>query len=93
MLHNPSPVRAAPSCPRSPRAGLYGAAGITAHHVVLKPPFVLDTAHVLHDADLVVVGNPTNPHLGAAPPRAALELRRPGRILVVDEAFADAIVG
>lgn len=44
-------------------------------------------------ADLVVVGNPTNPTSVLHPARSLLALRRPGRIVVVDEAFADAVVG
>jgi histidinol-phosphate aminotransferase len=45
------------------------------------------------DADLVVVGNPTNP-TGVLHPSATLRaLRAPGRIVLVDEAFADAIPG
>ncbi|MFH4189075.1 aminotransferase class I/II-fold pyridoxal phosphate-dependent enzyme, partial [Acinetobacter baumannii] len=45
------------------------------------------------DADLVVLGNPTNP-TSVLHPRAAIEaLRRPGRLIVVDEAFADLTLG
>ena len=45
------------------------------------------------EADLVVVGNPTNPTSVLHPREQILALRRPGRIVVVDEAFADAIPG
>jgi histidinol-phosphate aminotransferase len=45
------------------------------------------------EADLVVVGNPTNP-TGVLHPAATLRaLRRPGRVVLVDEAFADAVPG
>jgi cobyrinic acid a,c-diamide synthase len=45
------------------------------------------------EADLVVVGNPTNP-TGVLHPAEVLErLRRPGRVMVVDEAFMDAVPG
>ncbi|UFT00027.1 pyridoxal phosphate-dependent aminotransferase [Nocardia huaxiensis] len=44
-------------------------------------------------ADLVVVGNPTNPTSVLHPVQSILGLRRPGRIVVVDEAFQDAIPG
>jgi histidinol-phosphate aminotransferase len=60
--------------------------------VVLDAPFTLDAAAALpEDADLVVVGNPTNPTSVLHTRDQLLALRRPGRILVVDEAFADAI--
>lgn len=69
------------------------AAGIPIGHVVLDAPFGLAGAAVPEDADLVVVGNPTNP-TGVLHSRAEiLALRRPGRIVVVDEAFADAVPG
>ena len=55
--------------------------------------FVLDPAHVDPNADLVLVGNPTNP-TGVLHPRTAVEsLVGPGRVVVVDEAFMDAIPG
>jgi len=44
-------------------------------------------------ADLVVVGNPTNPTSVLHTRERLLALRRPGRILVVDEAFADSLPG
>ena len=54
--------------------------------------FVLDPGTVADDVDLVMIGNPTNP-TGRLHPRAAvLGLRRPGRVVVVDEAFMDAVV-
>ena len=45
------------------------------------------------DADLVVVGNPTNPTAVLHPAAALRALGRPGRVVVVDEAFADALPG
>ena len=53
--------------------------------------FTLDPAAIPASADLVVVGNPTNP-TGVLHPAALIgELRRPGRLVVVDEAFMDAV--
>ena len=45
------------------------------------------------EADLVVVGNPTNPTAVLHAREELLALRRPGRTIVVDEAFADAVPG
>jgi histidinol-phosphate/aromatic aminotransferase/cobyric acid decarboxylase-like protein len=68
-------------------------AGHEVTEVVLPRPFRLDAALVPDDADLVVVGNPTNP-TGVLHPAAALEeLVRPGRVVVVDEAFMDVVPG
>ena len=60
---------------------------------MLAPPFSLAGAAVPDEADLVVVGNPTNPTAVLHTREQILALRRPGRIVVVDEAFADAIPG
>ncbi|WP_428338729.1 Rv2231c family pyridoxal phosphate-dependent protein CobC [Mycobacterium sp.] len=68
-------------------------AGVAVRHVVLDPPFGLDGAQVPDEADLVVVGNPTNPTAVLHTRDQILALRRPGRIVVVDEAFADAVPG
>jgi histidinol-phosphate aminotransferase len=75
-----------------PEAAL-AASGVPFEHVVLAPPFELTDAVVPDEADLVVVGNPTNPTSVLHTREQILALRRPGRILVVDEAFADAIPG
>jgi histidinol-phosphate aminotransferase len=75
-----------------PEAAL-AAAGVPLRHVVLPAPFRLAGADVPDDAGLVVVGNPTNPTAVLHPRSEILALRRPGRIVVVDEAFADAVPG
>ncbi|HEY0933145.1 MAG TPA: Rv2231c family pyridoxal phosphate-dependent protein CobC [Trebonia sp.] len=69
------------------------AAGHQVDRVILPFPYTLGPGLVPEDADLVFVGNPTNP-TSAAPPRdALLALPRPGRTVVVDEAFADCLPG
>ncbi|MGW3360177.1 Rv2231c family pyridoxal phosphate-dependent protein CobC [Streptomyces bungoensis] len=55
--------------------------------------FRLDPSAVPADADLVVIGNPTNPTSVLHPAEAVVRLARPGRVLVVDEAFMDAVPG
>lgn len=55
--------------------------------------FALDPAAVPDDADLVVVGNPTNPTGRLHPAADLLALRRPGRLVLVDEAFIDTVPG
>ncbi|MCW2826021.1 MAG: cobyrinic acid a,c-diamide synthase [Aeromicrobium sp.] len=53
--------------------------------------FVLDPALVPHDADLVMIGNPTNPTSVLHPEQTIRRLLRPGRVVVVDEAFMDSV--
>jgi histidinol-phosphate aminotransferase len=94
LLPNLRPARAAVVAPSFTEPALaLSAAGVPVHHVVLESPFGLDGAHVPDDADLVVVGNPTNPTSVLHPREQLLALRRPGRLLVVDEAFADSVPG
>jgi histidinol-phosphate aminotransferase len=69
------------------------AAGHQADQVILPFPFALDPTLVPADADLVFIGNPTNPTSVAHPRDVLLQLVRPGRIVVVDEAFADCLPG
>lgn len=76
----------------APEAALR-AAGHRVERLILDPPFVLDPALVPADADLVVLGNPTNPTSVLHPPEVVAALARRGRLLVVDEAFADCVPG
>ncbi|MGV9813026.1 Rv2231c family pyridoxal phosphate-dependent protein CobC [Streptomyces cellulosae] len=70
-------------------------AGHTVDRVLLRASdgFRLDPAAVPEDADLVVIGNPTNPTSVLHPAASVAQLARPGRTLVVDEAFMDAVPG
>lgn len=75
-------------------------AALRAHGVpvarVLRDPrrgFALDPAAVPAEADLVIVGNPVSPSGTLDPASALLALRRPGRVVVVDEAFMDLVPG
>lgn len=74
-----------------PEAALL-AAGHRVERVLLpeEAGFRLDPALVPRDADLVYLGNPTNPTSVLHPAELVTRLARPGRILVVDEAFADS---
>ena len=94
LLANLRPRLAALIAPSftEPEAAL-AAAGVPLAHVVLAPPFSLADGLVPDDADLVVVGNPTNPTSVLHTREQILALRRPGRIVVVDEAFGDAVPG
>ena len=70
-------------------------AGHTPEHVLLDAAagFAIDPDAVPADADLVVVGNPTNPTSVLHPEATLRALARPGRMLVVDEAFMDSVPG
>ena len=54
---------------------------------------LLRPAAVPAEADLVVVGNPTNPTAVLHPAATLRALCAPGRVVLVDEAFADAVPG
>lgn len=69
------------------------AAGRRVDRVVLHGDFRLCADAVPPDADLVVVGNPTNPTSVLHPAATLAALAAPGRTLVVDEAFADCVPG
>jgi histidinol-phosphate aminotransferase len=67
--------------------------GCRVERVVLAPPFDLAAASVPEEADMVVVGNPTNPTSRLHAAGCVRRLARPGRTLVVDEAFMDTVPG
>jgi len=73
-----------------PEAALQNA-GHRVERVLLRAEdgFRFDPAQVPDDADLVFVGNPTNPTSVLHPAGDLAKLARPGRVLVIDEAFAD----
>lgn len=77
-----------------PEAALL-AAGYNVTRVLLRREsgFTLDPDVIPEDADLVVVGNPTNPTSILHPNESIRALVRPGRVVVVDEAFMDAVPG
>lgn len=68
-------------------------AGIPVHRVMLSGDYVLQPDLVPEEADMVVIGNPTNPTSVTHPAALIRQLTRPGRVVVVDEAFMDAIPG
>ncbi|MFI9450379.1 Rv2231c family pyridoxal phosphate-dependent protein CobC [Amycolatopsis sp. NPDC052450] len=69
------------------------AAGHRVHRVLLSPDDGFRLSGVPDEADLVFVGNPTNPTSVLHPAADLLALGRPGRLVVVDEAFLDAVPG
>lgn len=70
-------------------------AGVPVRRVLLRPDegYALRAGLVPPEADLVVVGNPTNPTSVLHLRQTLSAIARPGRVLVVDEAFMDAVVG
>lgn len=73
-----------------PEAALV-AAGRTVHQVITRPDldFALDETMIPEQADLVFIGNPTNPTGHLYSTIQIEKLLRPGRLVVVDEAFMD----
>ena len=78
------------------------AAGVAVARVVLREPWDLaqiregaapgaGAASIPDDADMLIVGNPTNPTSVLHSREDVLALLRPGRLLVVDEAFMDVV--
>lgn len=76
-----------------PEAALRAAGHPVERLLLDAPAYRLDPAAVPADADLVVLGNPTNPTSVLHPARDVAALARPGRVLLVDEAFADTVPG
>lgn len=70
-------------------------AGVPVSRVLLgeRNGFRLEPDSVPGDLDLVLVGNPTNPTSVLHPAGVLAQLAAPGRTLVVDEAFIDAVPG
>ena len=68
------------------------AAGHPVERLLLDPP-EYRLRHVPDDVDLVVLGNPTNPTSVLHPAAEIAALATPGRVLLVDEAFADTVPG
>ena len=71
------------------------AAGYRPERLILSPVagFRLTPDQLPAEADLVMIGNPTNPTSVLHPASVINSLRRPGRIVVVDEAFMDCVLG
>ncbi len=74
-----------------PEAALRAAGHRVHRHLLAPPEFLLRPPPP--EADLVVLGNPTNPTSVLHPGAVVAALCRPGRVTVVDEAFADTDPG
>lgn len=68
-------------------------AGVVPQRVLRRPEhgWHLDPDAIPDTADLVVVGNPNNPTGTLDAPERIAALCRPGRVVVVDEAFMDVV--
>ena len=71
------------------------ASGVGVQRVLLSADdgFTLHPRQIPDRADLVLIGNPTNPTGVLHPADVLRRLLRPGRTVVVDEAFMDAVPG
>jgi cobyrinic acid a,c-diamide synthase len=91
-----SPVRPLVVHPQftEPEAALR-TAGHQPTRLLLEPAtrFVLDADRVDEEADLIMIGNPTNPTSVLHPADVLRSLVRPGRVVCVDEAFMDTVPG
>ncbi|MEL6052334.1 Rv2231c family pyridoxal phosphate-dependent protein CobC [Corynebacterium rouxii] len=66
-------------------------AHIPVHRCILAPPFELSPENIPDNADLVVIGNPTNPTGVVHSKELLAQLCAPGRTVVIDEAFLDIV--
>lgn len=66
---------------------------VTRHLLAEQTGYRLTPDAIPDDADLVILGNPTNPTSVVHPAADVAALARPDRVLVVDEAFADTAPG
>jgi cobyrinic acid a,c-diamide synthase len=75
-----------------PEAALI-AAGRRPERLILSPAagFRLDVGQIAAEPDLILIGNPTNPTSVLHPVELINSLRRAARVVVVDEAFMDAV--
>jgi cobyrinic acid a,c-diamide synthase len=75
-----------------PEAALI-AAGHRPERLILSPAagFRLNVGQIPAEPDLILIGNPTNPTSVLHPAALINSLRRSGRLVVVDEAFMDAV--
>jgi cobyrinic acid a,c-diamide synthase len=76
-----------------PEAALIAAGQRPERLILPAAGFRLDAGQIPPEPDLILIGNPTNPTSVLHPASLINSLRRTGRIVVVDEAFMDAVPG